>query len=83
MSIKCSRKNVHSEQNCLTNEGAMAEESPALLPSSSYGGCTLEEVAAELGISVGRARQIEFTALRKLRFLCRRYGWDYQLLMGD
>lgn len=49
----------------------------------SHGGCTLEEVAAELGVSVQRARQIEVQALRKLRFWCRRCGWDYHLLMHD
>lgn len=49
----------------------------------SHDGCTLEEVAAELGVTVGRARQIEMQALRKLRFFCRRCGWDYHLLMGD
>lgn len=49
----------------------------------SQGGYTLEEVAAELGVTLGRARQIEIQALRKLRFFCRRQGWDYHLLMGD
>lgn len=49
----------------------------------SHDGCTLEEVAAELGVSIERARQIERQALRKLRFFCRRCGWDYHLLMHD
>ena len=35
---------------------------------------TLEEVALELGISVARARQIEQTALRKIRAACLKCG---------
>ena len=56
---------------------------PPSTKPASRGGCTLEEVAAELGVSVERARQIETSALRKLRFWCRERGWDYHVLMHD
>jgi hypothetical protein len=38
--------------------------------------CTLQEVAQELGVKIERARQIEITALRKLRQWCAENGWD-------
>ena len=44
-------------------------------------GLTLEEVAAELGVSVERARQIELAALRKCRRWCQRHGWRYEDLV--
>ena len=38
-------------------------------------GCTLEEVARELGVSRERARQIEMRALRKCRRWAEKHGY--------
>lgn len=37
---------------------------------------TLEEVALELGVSLTRAKQIEDSALRKVRYECQRRGLE-------
>lgn len=39
--------------------------------------CTLADVAAELGVSVERARQIEAAALAKLHRICERNGLTF------
>ena len=45
--------------------------------------CTLAEVAAELGVSAQRARQIEKQALRKCRRWCRAHGVCYENIFPD
>jgi DNA-directed RNA polymerase sigma subunit (sigma70/sigma32) len=44
-------------------------------------GATLAECARELGVSVERCRQIEASALRKLRHWCSRHGIAPHLLL--
>jgi hypothetical protein len=50
-------------------------------PQPVEDGCTREEVAAVLGVSIERVRQIELAALRKCRTWCRRRGWRFEDLV--
>ena len=44
-------------------------------------GKTCEEVAAELGVSRERIRQLEFRAIRKCREWCERHGYQPEDLL--
>ena len=59
---------------------ADSERTPATL--NPYMHCTLQTVADDLGVSVERARQIESSALRKLRLWCRRNGYRAEQFIG-
>ena len=44
-------------------------------------GKTCEEIAAELGVSRERIRQLEFRAIRKCRAWCERHGYQPEDLL--
>ena len=52
------------------------------LSLNPYHAATLAEIADDLGVSVERARQIESSALRKLRLWCRRHGYRAEHFIG-
>ena len=41
-------------------------------------GLTLEQIAAKLGVSKERARQLEFRAIRKCREWCQRNNFSFE-----
>jgi DNA-directed RNA polymerase sigma subunit (sigma70/sigma32) len=49
----------------------------------TYGCCTLEDVAKELGVTRERARQIQNIALAKLRKNCEAMGYQAEDLIPD
>ena len=62
------------------DEADEAERTTATL--NPYHHCTLQTVADDLGVSVERARQIESSALRKLRNWCWRNGYKAEQFIG-
>ena len=62
------------------NDEADTERTTATL--NPYMHCTLQTVADDLGVSVERARQIESSALRKLRLWCRRHSYRAEQFIG-
>jgi DNA-directed RNA polymerase sigma subunit (sigma70/sigma32) len=49
----------------------------------TYGECTLEDVARELGVTRERARQIQNIALTKLRKNCEAMGYTADDLISE